>query len=228
MLVLFSGSRGSGKSTIAKNLYSNLDNFSFEYLHQSQWRKKSNNIFSKILWIFYFLTFFRFQVCKVFFKRFYRDIRSRRAKMGIARIYLPCIFSYHLVKLKDKKEKCVIYESDFVTWSADKVLDNTFYPSEVENYYKSVILPNVNEVLVVICDTPLDFAFERWSHRENKILSSKARREWINKRKVWKKAREKVFDVLSKIPNIRIIKLNGLEDPKKNSSHIANILLNKE
>ena len=122
----------------------------------------------------------------------------------------------------------MIYESDFVTWSADKVLDNTFSPLEVENYYKSIILPNVNKVLIVICDTPLDHAFERWSHRENKILSLKARTEWINERKVWKKAREKVFHVLSKVSNIKIIKLNGLEDPKKNSSYIANIILNKE
>ena len=48
MLVLFSGGRGSGKSTIAKALYLALDSANYNYIHQSKWRVKSNTLSKKI------------------------------------------------------------------------------------------------------------------------------------------------------------------------------------
>ena len=141
---------------------------------------------------------------------------------------MPCMFSYHLNQIKKNSKLCVIYDSDFVTWSADKVIDNIFSSTEIKNYYSSIILPKVNRILIVVCETPSDVAYKRWSQRENKVLSLKEKGKWIEKRMVWKKAREKVFLVLSKLPNIRIVKLNGIEDPKKNSTYISKILLSKE
>ena len=52
MLVLFTGGRGSGKSTIARALYKKLDKTDFVYTHQSEWRIKVNGILKKSFYIF--------------------------------------------------------------------------------------------------------------------------------------------------------------------------------
>ena len=67
MLVLFTGGRGSGKSTVARALYEALDADCVDYVNQSSWRLFANNIFKKIFFIFYFLTFFRLKICLVYF-----------------------------------------------------------------------------------------------------------------------------------------------------------------
>lgn len=224
MLVLFSGGRGSGKSTIAKALYEKLDKANFEYTHQSKWRIKLKGILQKSLSISYFLFFFRPAICNVFFQRLRRDIILGRAKGGFGRIYMPCIFSYHIQKLSNKAENCVIYESDFITWAADKVLDGIFDASEVKNYYSSVLLPRVGKVLIVVCFTPVEDAFKRWCLREEKTLSIDETTQWIKKRMDWMKAREKVIKVISEIPNITVLSLNGLKTPLQNSSIIAKFL----
>lgn len=225
MLVLFSGGRGSGKSTIAKALYERLDKTNFDYTHQSEWRIKINGILQKSLYILYFLIFFRPTICNVFFQRLFRDIMHKRAKAGFARIYNPCIFSYYIHKLSVQTENCVIYESDFITWAADKVLDGIFEPTEVQNYYSSVILPRVGKVVIVVCLTPVEDAFKRWCVREGKVLSQDETKQWIKKRMDWIKARKKVIEVVSEIPNITVLSLDGLKTPLQNSSIIQKILL---
>ena len=224
MLVLFSGGRGSGKSTIAKALYEKLDKTNFDYTHQHKWRIKLKSILQKFINISYFLIFFRPAICNVFFQRLRRDIILGRAKGGFGRIYMPCIFSYHIQKLSNKTENCVIYESDFITWAADKVLDGIFDASEVKNYYSSVLLPRVGKVLIVVCFTPVEDALKRWCIREEKTLSRDKKTQWIKKRKNWMKARKKVIKVISEIPNITVLSLNGLKTPLQNSSIIVKFL----
>ncbi len=224
MLVLFSGGRGSGKSTIAKALYEKLDKTNYNYTHQCKWRIKVKGIVQKYLNILYFSFFFRPTICNVFFQRLRRDIKLDRAKGGFGRIYMPCIFSYHIQKLSKKTENCVIYESDFITWAADKVLDGIFDPSEVKNYYSSVILPRVGKVLIVVCFTPVEDAFKRWCIREGQTLSQDDTKQWIKKRMDWMKARKKVIRVISDIPNITVLQLNGLKTPLQNSLIIENFL----
>lgn len=224
MLVLFSGGRGSGKSTIAKALYETLDKKKFNYTHQSKWREKVRGLLQKSLNILYFLIFFRPSICNVYFQRLRRDMKFDRAKGGFGRIYTPCIFSYHIQKLSNKTENCVIYESDFITWAADKVLDGIFDPSEVKNYYSSVILPRVDKILIVVCSTPVEDAFRRWCLREKKIISQDEKKQWIKKRLDWMDARKKVIKVISEIPNISVLSLNGLRTPLQNSSIIAKFL----
>ena len=227
MLVLFSGGRGSGKSTIARALYIILDNANYDYVHQAKWRVQANGFYRKVVWILYFLTFFRLEVCKVFFERLYRDIRIGRAKGSLGRIYMPCVFSYHIDRLSKNKEQCVIYDSDFLTWAADKVLDGVFNISEVRDYYSSVVLPRVGKIIVVVCDTPVEDAVERWRLRENKTLSSNEVQQWIAKRTAWKKARKEILKVVSEITDVTIMILNGLDTPAQNSYNIM-ALLQKE
>ena len=57
MLILFTGGRGSGKSTIARALYTKLDRANFDYVHQSTWRARAKSKVKKVGWILYFLTF---------------------------------------------------------------------------------------------------------------------------------------------------------------------------
>ena len=224
MLILFTGGRGSGKSTIAFTLYTKLDEANYNYLHQSSWRIHAFSVYRKLGWIVYFLTFFRKRVCKVFFNRLYRDIRYGRAKGSLGRIYMPCTFSYHLDMLSKNKVNFVFYESDFLTWAADKVLDGTFNKSEVRDYYSTVILPKVGKILVVLCDTPVENAVERWRRRDNKMLSPNEIQQWIEKRTAWKKSRQEIIKVVSEIPGVKVLKLNGMDSPMLNSSRIMELL----
>ena len=72
-----------------------------------------------------------------------------------------------------------MYDSDFLTWAADKVLDGVFDPDEVRDFYARVLLPRVGNIIVVVCETPVAEAFERWSIRDNKTPSPEEVSEWI-------------------------------------------------
>jgi len=224
MLVLFTGGRGSGKSTIARTLYATLDAENFDYVHQSTWRAQVNHTYQKIYWIAYFLAFFRPRVCSAFFGRLYRDIRHGRAKGSLSRIYMPCVFSYHLQRLLKNKEQCVIYDSDFFTWSADKVLDGIFDPHEVQDFYTYILKTYVSAITVVVCDTPVEDAVKRWSLRDNEPLSPDEILHWIEKRTAWKQAREKVIEVVSAVDGVKVVRLNGLDTPEENVHRIMTLL----
>ena len=224
MLVLFTGGRGSGKSTIAYALYKKLNEENFDYVCQSNWRDQTKNIYEKIGWIVYFLTFFRPRICKVFLSRLYRDMRNGRAKGSFGRVYMPCVFSYHLHRLSQNKEVCVVYDSDFLTWAADKALDGVFNPSEVRDFYARVVLPFVGDVVVVVCDTPVQIAVERWRKRDKKTLSLYEVRQWVETRTAWKHARKKVVDVVSTVPGVSVVHLSGLDEPNKNAHQIMTAL----
>ena len=188
---------------------------------------RAKNVCKKISWILYFLTFFRPKICNVFLARLYRDIKRGRSKGSFGRVYMPCIFSYHLHRLSQSKEQLVIYDSDFLTWAADKALDNRFNSGEVKNFYARVILPLVGGVVVVVCDTPVVDAVDRWRKRDGKDLSSVEVLEWVEKRTAWKGARQEVVDVVSAIPGIEVICLNGLDAPDENAHRIINVLQKK-
>jgi len=224
MLVLFTGGRGSGKSTVARALYDELDAGCVDYVSQSSWRLFANNIFKKIVFIFYFLTFFRLKICLVFFSRFFRDFKNGRSRGGVARIYMPCIFSYHITRLEKNKVKFVFYDSDFLTWSSDKAIDGCFDPAEVHKFYKDILLPKVHDLLVVVLDTPVNCAVVRWRIRDNKLLTSAEQRMWIEQRGAWKNARNKVLEVVSTIPNVKVLCLDGLDSPEENANKIIDLL----
>ena len=224
MLILFTGGRGSGKSTIARALYTKLDAVNFDYVHQSTWRAQAKSTFIKVGWILYFLTFFRPELCSVFFERLYRDMRYDRAKGSLGRIYMPCLFSYHIQRLKRNKERCVVYESDFLTWAADKVLDGAFDPGEVRDFYARVLLPRVGSIIVVVCETPVEEAVKRWRVRDDKALSPEEVSQWIEKRAAWKKAREEVIDIVSTVSGVTVMNLNGLDAPDDNAKRINELM----
>lgn len=224
MLILFTGGRGSGKSTIARALYKALDAANFDYVHQSTWRAQAQSTYKKACWILYFLTFFRPRLCRVFFGRLYRDIRYDRAKGSFGRIYMPCVFSYHVQRLTRNKERCVVYESDYLTWAADKVLDGAFDPAEVRDFHARILLPHVGNIIVVVCETPVEEAVERWQVRDNRALSPEEVGQWIEKRAAWKTARKEVIDVVAKVRGVAVINLSGLDTPEANANRIKKLM----
>jgi adenylate kinase family enzyme len=228
MLVLFTGGRGSGKSTIASVLYSKLNAIDFDYEHQWTWRMSVQTRFDKIRYYIYFLTFFNFKICGVFLSRLYRDIINKRSKGSLSRVLMPCIFAYYLNKLKGNKVGCVVYESDFVGWSVDKALDGTWHSDEVINYFTRTILARTKHVTVVVCDTPTQIAVERWNEREQQKLTEKEKAQWVAKRQAWKDARSKVITILTEIPNIHVLWLDSSDDPEKNAKIILDHLIGQK
>jgi len=224
MLIIFTGGRGSGKSTIARILYSKLDDAHFDYEHQWSWRSRANTRFRRIRYYLYFLTFLNIRICSVFFLRLYRDIKNKRSKGSLSRILMPFMFSYHLDKLKRKRVNCIIYESDFLGWSVDKAHDNYFDPKEVVSYFSNVILPLVNKMIVVVCDTPTDHAVRRWNDRESKNFSEEEISEWVKKKEAWKNARNIMITTVSKIEGLKVLHLDGLNAPEINAQKIVDTI----
>ncbi|HJM82846.1 MAG TPA: hypothetical protein QF720_04545 [Nitrospinota bacterium] len=226
MLVLFTGGRGSGKSTIARALYGKLRESGVKFITQSSWRKKSRHVVSKALSIMYFLMFFRPSLCGVYLQRLYRDIKSGRARGGLSRLYMPCIFSYHLKSLSRRADLCVVYDSDFATFAADKVLDGCFDEREVEKYFNRRVLPLVGQLLLVVCDTPVELAVERWRDRDNQVLTLAEINEWVRNRTSWKQARQRVIDVIGPLAGVTVIKLDGAQTVDSNVEIIFKSLSN--
>jgi hypothetical protein len=117
-----------------------------------------------------------------------------------------------------------VYDSDFLTWAADKVLDGAFNPSEVRDFYACVVMPRVGNIVVVVCDTPVEDAVERWRLRDDKILSSNEVRQWIEKRTAWKQAREEVVEIVSTVSGVTVMRLNGSDTPDENAYRIMKLL----
>ena len=117
-----------------------------------------------------------------------------------------------------------MYDSDFLTWAADKVLDGSFDPGEVRDFYARVLLPRVGNIIVVSCETPVEEAVERWRLRDDKALSSEKVSQWIEKRAAWKEARKEVIDVVSTVTGITVMSLSGLDAPDDNANRIKKLM----
>jgi hypothetical protein len=117
-----------------------------------------------------------------------------------------------------------VYESDFLTWAADKVLDGVFDPCEVRDFYARVLLPRVGNIIVVVCDTPVEEAVERWRVRDDKAMTPEEVSQWIVKRTTWKKARKVVIDVVSTVSGVTVMNLSGLDAPDDNAKCIKKLI----
>ncbi len=219
MLILFTGSRGSGKTTIAKALYSMLDERSVRYLHQNTWREKG--MVKKWWFGLYLWTFFDAHIFTVYFGRLRRDIRHGRSKGSLYRIYVPLIFSYYVSQLEKNRTDAVIYDTDVLTWAADKVLDGVFTPEEVQDFYRMEVLPRVGALFIMDVDTPVEESIKRWNKRDDKKLSRGEEVTWVEKREQWKQAREKVVEIVSALPGVTLIRLSGVATPQSNAERVV-------
>ena len=145
-----------------------------------------------------------------------------RPKGASEDLHAVCIL-IHIQRLT-KIKSVALYDSDFLTWAADKALDGVFDPCEVRDFYARVLLPRVGNIIVVVCETPVAEAFERWRIRDNKTLSPEEASEWIEKRATWKKARKVVIDVVSTVAGVTVMNLSGLDAPDDNAKRIKNLM----
>ncbi len=220
MLVLFTGNRGSGKTTIANALGALCAQEGIRYEHQCTWRKLMHGIFSKIWFGVYFWRFFNLYIFRVFITRLYRDIRHGRSRGSLNRIYVPLIFSYYISRLVHKKTDVVIYDTDIFSWAADTVIDGAFAPQLVRDFYAEAILPVVESLLIVVVDTPVDEAVKRWCVRDAEDISANDIKRWIHNRTQWKRAREQIIEVVCTLPGVTCVRLNGLSEPQLNAKKI--------
>jgi thymidylate kinase len=130
---------------------------------------------------------------------------------------VPLIFSYYLSLLAHKKTDVVVYDTDVLTWAADRALDGGFEPKEVQDFYAQVVLPRVGSVLVVSVDTPIETAVERWRLRDDQELSEREVNEWVAERVEWKKARTQVVEALAALPGVEVLRIDGTNDQIENA-----------
>jgi len=218
MLILFTGGRGSGKTTIASELHRICDERGISYMHHGDWREQGQ--LRKFWFTLYFWRFFNPKIFKVFADRARRDIEKKRSRGSLYRLYVPLIFSYYLSKLSSNKTDVVMYDTDVLTWAADKALDGTFDSKEVKDFYTKVVLPKAGKLLLVEIDTPVQEAIERSLIRDKKELSQQEIVVWATKRTRWKQARSRVVEVIATLPDAIVVRLDGIEDPKANANLI--------
>ena len=225
MLIMFTGGRGAGKSTIAWELVQLLQDQGVALETQMTWRESARGRVMKALYIVYLLCFLRQRVCMPFYKRFFRDLIGNRSSGSLSRIYNPCVISRHLTHLKKRRLDVVLYDSDFFSWEADLALEDKHDPTYFQDYYKNIILPQVGKMLLVVCNTDVKVAVERWRQRDNLNLSACEEAAWLKNRDAWKTARKKLVDSIRTVDGICVIDLDGTDAAIDNAKIVFSRML---
>lgn len=217
MFIAFTGSGGSGKTTVARSLYRKLDTRGTNYVHHVTWlTSATRNVFVKCWWAIRFWFFFDRRIFRAYFGYFLRN-RERWPKLKdrVYMMYIAPVLTYNLQLLSSGSKNILVYDTDIIVPHSDQ-----FDPERVRDFFTKAILPKVNKLLIVAVNTPHDLSVTRWHQREGKELSEHQKALQVKDRERRHKGSEQVIAAIANLSDVSVLRLDGTEDPELNADKV--------
>lgn len=216
-LICFLGSRGSGKTTIANILAESFKNQGKTCARQHPGFRK-HPILPSLITATYLWRFLDFKMMKYF--GFIG--RSKKGRPSLYRLYLPLALNHDLIKFSKGKTDFLIYDSNILRGIIAAYDSKQIKKEEILDLYNEKILSKTSETVFVVVNTDSNEAVSRWINRDGVQLSENDRAQEIENRNELIKRTNAVIDVLSELPNSKIIYLDGYNSPEENANKIIN------
>lgn len=217
--VSFIGSRGSGKTTIASKLAENLESLGFCTLRQHRGLNEGMTLKgfynAIVLWRYFDIEIMK----KIGFCG-----RSRRLIPSLYRLYLPLAFNKDVLQLRNAKD-VLIYDSNFLRGMMQAFYKDKIELNEFVGFFKRKILPRIDTFLLVVVDTDPEIAIERWLARDKVSLTLENLEMNIRDRIAQKCVVKTITSALIKVPNVKVLTINGSDPVDKNAKQILKELI---
>ena len=219
MLIAFTGNGGSGKTTIARALYTKLDERDVRYIHHVSWLPQATrNILAKVWWALRFWLYFDWRIMRAYWPYVWQNRGPQtKLKYFVYMVYMAPILAYNLKQLTNTKlsRDLLVYDTDILVPLAE--LGDSV---QIRRFVAEVILPKAGSLLVVSVSTPHDISVRRWCEREQKTFSEEQIQTLIAEREERYQKSEMVVAAISSLPHISLIRLEGTGDPEENARTI--------
>lgn len=221
ILISFVGNRGSGKTTIADFLCKQLDDSGHICLRQHRGLNR-RPFLRGLLTAMYLWRFFDIQMI------IYFGFRGRKKRIwpSLYRFYLPLAFAHDLHQLVNGHNDVLVYDSNILRGLISSMASGDTDQEEIKDLYKRKVLSKVDRLVFVIIDTKPDESVARWVDRDNVKLSDTDYSNAVSERIKLMHEADEVIDVLSKLPQVTVVRLDGSVDPETNALEVANIVAN--
>lgn len=215
MMVLFIGSRGSGKTTIADSVYTSLIKEGYTCIRQFPGLTR-RPFFRSLYTALSLWRFFDFELLRSLGFRG----RSPRCSPSIYRLYLPLAFVHDMYQIKHHRAQILLYDSNVLRALLSAVARHETDVSVISNLCVRKIIPNVKNLVIVSVETNPEEAVTRWTLRDNTILSEAERKKAITERLELQNATNLFLTTLSSISDITVIHLDGIQSATFNAEKV--------
>jgi|GEM_PF-3391504 len=218
MLVLFTGSRGSGKTTIARELRGLLGDAGVKYSSQFSFLNEHPSVFKKLWYGFALWSHFNWRLFRVYTL----SVLHSRGSVSPYRVYFPLIFSYNLKRLSSGNVDLLVYDTDAISWNVAGIENGTFSAEEMVRLFEDVVVPRAGTVLIVRVDTPPEVALERSEERDG--TTGKEHEVLLKERKERRDIMNTLLETLQSVSGVHILQIDGVEEPTVNARIIFNFI----
>lgn len=214
--ISFIGGRGSGKTTIAQFVCTELEQAGHSCIRQHQGlvrRPLLPALFNAIyLWRFFDIELIKaFGFCG----------RARRSLPSLYRLYLPLAFAHDLYKLEHGQSDVLVYDSNILRGMVSAVAQGEIEPAAIVDLYARKIIPRVGKLVFAVVETSPEVAIERWVLRDDVTLTEAERHISIAERQAFQATLDMVIDALASLPSVTVVRLDGGAMPGDNSVRVV-------
>lgn len=218
-MILFIGSRGSGKTTIANEVVAQLGDAGYTTIRQFPGltrRPLTKAVWTAVsLWRYFDSTYFT----TLGFKG-----RSPRIIPSLYRLYLPLAFKRDIGYIKNNRADILVYDSNVLRALVAGVIDGSIDPTYIADFCARKIVPAVGVLVVPLVMTDPAEAVDRWVTRDRITLTPAEYEDAIAERSTLATALTRVADALASIEHVHIVHIDGTDAPKLNASTIVQVV----
>ncbi|MCB9811690.1 glycosyltransferase [Candidatus Nomurabacteria bacterium] len=220
MLIVFTGERGAGKSTIAKALYTKFEKRGLPYTHQSAWLQDASSPLQRFFWALRFPFYLQLRIFTAYVGNVWQARRKTNLKNRLYLMYFPFIFAYYLRVAAGHKKTLVCIDTDIFNWFVTSAVRGTSNIDYVRTLVSDVVIPQAGKVLIVDISLDSNEAISRWMQRDTVVIDQNSVAAELQQRTQRQLVRTELLQHIESLPNVDRLILDGTETAEENASKI--------